>query len=142
MTANYTPVWPRPYILSIHAKAVEEGCCKVPVGSAAEAKSLLASFYRVRRRGDSTHKLLFIPPEYHLVVGQYIPKEGVIIFTFDKLPEDMVLPPILSVDSTERFAPAPAQSDPAPEMEADLDIDQIVEQMAAEAKGKPPSSLD
>lgn len=93
--------WPKPYLLEIYSRAVAEGCIRVRCDSEARAKSLILSFYRLRRRSDKQH-VAFIRPEYHLVTGTWEPDRGTVLFTYSSLPDGSELPPIESVSQEER----------------------------------------
>lgn len=63
--------WPKPFLLTIHEQAVEHGYIFIEPISEADAQSLRARLYRIRRRSDAS-MAAFIPPEYHLVmVGKW-----------------------------------------------------------------------
>lgn len=99
-----TPIsWPKPYLLKIYEKTIDEGCCRVRVESKEQATSLILSFYRLRRRSDAQHSS-FIKPEYHLVTGTYESATGAVLFTYSHLPDGAELPEIESVPESERFA--------------------------------------
>ena len=125
MTKSRTTLWPRPYILAIHEKAITEGCCRVEGLDEQRAKSLVASFYRIRRRGDSAHKLHFIKPEYHLVEAMFEPERQSVLFVYNSLPDNMNLPELCSVPDAEKQLVAQSQG-PVPLVPELLDIDDLI----------------
>lgn len=134
-------IWPRPYIISIHQKAIAEGCCRVEGLAEPQARSLIASFYRIRKRGDTLHKKGFIPDEFHMVMAQWEPGRGSVLFTYDALPDGNSLPELVSVPAQERIALPERKPRPSPgpfSPDEALDIDNVVEQLAAAAT-KPQS---
>jgi len=106
MDKSHIPVtWPKPYLLEVYRRAVEEGCVRIPLPTQKHATSFAQAFYRLRRRSDAQHAA-FILPEYHLVTCGWEPKRGTLLVTFNALPDGNELPPIMSVESTEH-APSP-----------------------------------
>jgi hypothetical protein len=108
MDEKHIPVtWPKPYLLEVYKRAVEEGCVRIPLPSKKHADSFAMSLYRLRRRSDAQHAS-FILPEYHLVTCAWEAKRGTVLITYNSLPDGNDLPPIMSVESTEQ-SPVPQQ---------------------------------
>lgn len=126
--------WPKPYLLEVYRRAVEEGCVRIPLPTQKHATSFAQAFYRLRRRSDAQHAA-FILPEYHLVTCGWEPERGTLLVTFNSLPDGNDLPPIQSVESTEH-APAPQVKDiipfpetiTAPDFDAEAFVDSLVEE--------------
>lgn len=122
--------WPKPYLLELYQKAVEEGCLRIVLrGSTVEENdeeyaSFKAAFYRLRRRRDGNY-MAIIRPEYQMVQLKYERAIGRVLLIFSKLPDDQLMPSIESVKGTVDL-PQPAGSlpHPTPEVEAeDFDAD-------------------
>lgn len=115
--------WPKPYLLKLYARAVQEGCVRVPMhrGGDAEFRSLKAAFYRLRRRKDGDF-LINMRPEYQLVTVRFEPALSTALFIYDKLPDSEELPPIISIseDQKETFV-EPATVQPPEEPVEDFD---------------------
>lgn len=103
MASDFT--WPKPYLLKLYARTVEEGCIRVPMHRAGEAefKSLKAAFYRLRRRKDGDF-LVNMRPEYQMVIVRYEPSLATALFIYDKLPDSEELPPIVSISEDQKTA--------------------------------------
>lgn len=129
-------VWPSQWLISLHQKAIDEGCCRVAGIGQARAKSLIAAFHRIRRRSDSKHKLGFIPPEFNLVVALWEPEHQGVLFVYSSLPEGM-LPTISSVPEAERQQIMRRETVVAPPAGLE-DIDSLVERLVSESQGKAP----
>lgn len=115
--------WPKPYLLKLYARTVEEGCIRVPMhrGGEAEFKSLKGSFYRLRRRADGDF-LVNMRPEYQMVTLRYEPGLRTALFIYDKLPEGEELPPIISISDDKKEAiTEPSTIDPPVEEPEDFD---------------------
>lgn len=99
--------WPKPYLLQAHAQAVEHGMVWIRPISKADAASLKARLYRVRRRSDAS-MAAFIPPEYHMVtVGLWSPGNGgQMPLIYNRLPEGQ-LPPIVPATPEEKGSSLP-----------------------------------
>lgn len=125
-----TTDWPKPYILQVHAAAVEHGLVFIEKISAANADSFKQRFYRARRRSDKA-MAAFIPPEYHLVmIGEYQPlpdddpaAPGRLPIIYNQLPDGSALPPIRAADANEAMQlSVPALANPAPQLAPASDI--------------------
>lgn len=130
--------WPKPYLLAIYEKALEEGCCRVIVGDPKTAASLIQSFYRLRRRSDTQHQS-FIKPEYHLITGTWEPELKAVLFTYSSLPDGATLPSIDSVPASERFAKSPSlqqQQIVTADSAEDVDIDALMASLLQDASRK------
>jgi len=91
--------WPRGFLLKIYEQAVEHGVIVLEPISQADAVTLRARLYRLRRRAD-TSMAPFIAPEYHLVsVGRWHDDKLPIIY--DRLPDSIPLPSIRPASSDE-----------------------------------------
>lgn len=134
--------WPRPYLLEIHEQAIDEGCCRVEGVTEQQARSLIQSFYRIRRRGDSQHKLGFIKPEYHLVMAMWESERGSVLFMYNALPDNVALPKIVSVPASERttIASAALAALPEPGLEPMPDLDTELDALVAESLRRSDSS--
>ncbi len=86
--------WPRNYLLRLYAEAVANGCIIVEPITETQARSLTATFYRLRRRSDKQNAY-FIPPEYHLVtILNWRPTNGgQLPIVYTSLPDGEQLPP-------------------------------------------------
>lgn len=84
--------WPRKYLLELYHLAITTGECSVSPITQSQAKSLCQSFYRLRRRSDSS-TATFITPEHHLVTADdWTPEnDGTQRFIFD-IPEHLPKP--------------------------------------------------
>lgn len=111
--------WPRQYLLTIYSAAITNGFCKVTNITAADAKSLVQTLYRLRRRADSSNQT-FITPEHHLVTAMSWEKThpdpdnptqslGEVVFVFDSTSAGLKLPPLEHPDEPIPPAPAPAE---------------------------------
>jgi len=86
--------WPKPYLLQIHAAAVEHGFIWIEDVSEDEADSLRQALYRTRRRADKA-MAVYILPEYHLVtVGRYDAEKRRLPVLYNRLPSGDQLPTI------------------------------------------------
>lgn len=140
-----TTEWPKPYLLQIHAAAVENGLIFVGCLTAENADSLKQRLYRARRRSDKA-MAAFIPPEYHMVmVGEYQPipdpadpeHPGRLPIIYDVMPSGD-LPPIRAATGEEiEAASRPQLAEPPPPISADavLDLESLNVQMAPEEIG-------
>jgi hypothetical protein len=148
-----TQNWPKPWLLQVHAAAVEQGFIWLEPISKADAESLKQRFYRVRRRSDKS-MAAFIPAEYHLVMmGNW--EEGPtglgrVPVIYNKRPDGVALPTMRAAtgEEVEAFASKPQLAD-VPPIEALVDltpealkmdpteIDSFVDRMARKAKGEP-----
>ena len=134
MASEYS--WPKPYLLGLYAKAVDEGCIRIVLRGAteeqraAEWRSFKAAFLRLRRKADADFAIQ-MRPEYGLVQVRYEPELGKVLISFNSLPDNQSLPAIESVDG-KRDIPQPAgvQPKPTPEEEAgDFDANALVSGM-------------
>jgi hypothetical protein len=111
--------WPKSYLLSILAAAVEHGFLYLEPLSPVAAASLRASLIRVRRRADKS-AAAYIIPEYYLVsVGQWEatgedPDIGRLPVMYDALPEGLVLPKITPAERSVSLPTPVQQETPAP----------------------------
>lgn len=116
--------WPRQYLLTIYSAAITKGFCKVTNITAADAKSLVQTLYRLRRRADSSNQT-FITPEHHLVTAMPWEKThpdlddptqslGEVVFVFDSTSAGLKLPPLEHPDEpiSKPEPPPPAESQP------------------------------
>lgn len=128
--------WPKTYLLQIYSRAYAEGCIRIPLASEAIFRSLSQSLYRLRRRSDAQHAS-FILPEYHLIHCTWEPERGTMLVTYDALPDGAELPPILSVDASER-QPTPIKRESAQNIfdSPDFDADAFVAGLVSEAGNK------
>jgi hypothetical protein len=114
-----TENWPKPWMLQLHAQAVEHGFIWVEPISEADARSLRDRLYRIRRRSDKS-MAAFIPPEYHLVmVGRWEPGEagtGRLPLIYNARADGKPLPSIKIADGSEveQYLKPPALADPPP----------------------------
>lgn len=120
--ASRSTLWPAPFLLQIYEKAVEEGCCRVPVENIARAKSLIASFHRLRRRSDIQHKL-YIRPEFHLVGAMWEESLSTVLFVFNSLPDGAKLPAIESVESRSKPSAMPVANELSSDLPHPTDVD-------------------
>lgn len=104
------PTWPKPYLLEVYRRAVEEGCVRIPLPTQKHAQSFSQALYRLRRRSDAQHAS-FILPEYHLVTCAWEPKRQTVLVTYNKLPDGNELPEIQSVENAGDSAPEPLRRD-------------------------------
>lgn len=109
--AQMPTTWPKPYLLEIYRRAIEEGCVRITLPTAAHAKSLAQAFYRLRRRSDAQHAA-FIKPEYHLVTCAWEAARGTLLVTYNALPDGSELPAIESVTDRTTSAPLPTLAKP------------------------------
>lgn len=120
--------WPRNYLLSIYAHAVEHGYFLVGPIEQDAAESLRLSLYRLRRRSEAANAQ-FIRPEYHLVtVGHYRPesKELPIIYTSvpgQNLPGFRV-PDVAETKQVSTFPTADVEHHPTPPSPVDDHADE------------------
>lgn len=123
MAAEFT--WPKPYLLKLYARTVEEGCLRVPMkrGGEHEFASLKGAFYRLRRRKDGDF-LVNMRPEFQHVIMRWEPGLSTALFIYDKLPDSEELPPIVSIseDRKQTFV-EPASIKPPEEPVEDFDAD-------------------
>jgi hypothetical protein len=132
---KHTTSWPKTYLLAVYSRALAEGCVRLPLPDEATFRSFSQAFYRLRRRSDSQHAS-FILPEYHLIFCTWEPDRGTCLVTYDALPDGMQLPPIQSVDATDR-TPAPQKRVVSlPQEEEDFDPEKFVAGLVAEAGDK------
>lgn len=137
MDKNNAPTtWPKSYLLQVYSKAVAEGCIRIPLQSEKAYRSFSQALYRLRRRSDAQHAA-FILPEYHLVTCAWEAERGTVLVTYDMLPDGVELPPIQSVDASERLAPPIRAEQVAIEREeAPIDLDKLMEDLVEEAGKK------
>lgn len=109
--------WPKPWLLQLHDAAVTHGFIWVEPISEADAKSLRARLYRMRRRSD-TSMAAYIPAEYHLVmVGQWVEGPdgiGRLPLIYNKLPDGRSLPNIVPATADEVTTYLQVPKAPAP----------------------------
>lgn len=125
MPTDFT--WPRPYLLQLYQKAVDEGCIRILLRGPdyeAEFRSLKAAFYRLRRRKDG-HFLALMKPEYSMCSIRFEPNHApnpAALVSYSSLPDGELLPMIESI-TDQRPLPQPlgAIDKPIPEEEADFD---------------------
>lgn len=133
MTEPKESSWPKPYLLELYAKAVEEGCIRVLLnGNETRFKSLKASWLRIRRRKDPISVAL-MRPEYYLCTITWEPDRGTALIIYNQLPDGVALPEIESVhDKTPIQMPLPPSVAPPPgltplEDPGDFDANKMVE---------------
>lgn len=115
MTEPKDSGWPKPYLLQLYDKAVNEGCIRVLLhGDETRFKSLKASFYRLRRRSD-VQSVALMRPEYYLTTMLWEPERGTALIIYNQLPDGQELPEIESVhDKTPIPVRLPPQAAPPP----------------------------
>lgn len=133
--------WPRTYLLSIYAAAVEHGHLLINPIDRDAANSLRMSLIRQRRRSD-TANAPFIRPEYHLVsVGKWTSANGgTLPIIYSSMP-NLALPPIRTLAGeviTLGLTPPPTVPNheapaPAATLAADLDIDNYLSTLIDES---------
>jgi hypothetical protein len=124
--------WPKPYLLELYHKAVEEGCIRVLLdGDETKFKSLKASWLRIRRRKDPVSVAL-MREEFYLCTILWEADRGTALIIYNQLPDGQALPEIESVaDKTPMRMPLPARVAPPPgltpvEDPGDFDADEMV----------------
>lgn len=138
--ATPTENWPKGYLIELHDAAINAGMVFVRPISKADAESLRARFYRIRRRSDSS-MAAFIRPEFHLVmVGRWEEANGgQLPIIFNKTADGSPLPSIVPATPEElaERAPSPVA---APRTVSDLsapvssiDLDSLDTGLAPEA---------
>ncbi|RPJ87100.1 MAG: hypothetical protein EHM18_02840 [Acidobacteria bacterium] len=115
MTEPSQESWPKPYLLELYAKAIEEGCIRVLLnGNETRFKSLKASWLRIRRRKDP-QSIALMRPEYYLCSILWEADRGTALIIYNQLPDGKELPEIESVaDKTPMRMPLPPQIAPPP----------------------------
>jgi hypothetical protein len=97
MTEQRENSWPKPYLLELYAKVVEEGCIRVLLnGDETKFKSLKASWLRLRRRSDA-QSVALMRPEYYLCSIVWEKSRGTALLIYNQLPDGQELPTIESV---------------------------------------------
>lgn len=123
MSTEFT--WPKPYLLQLYERAVEEGCIRIRLRGeteperAAEWKSFKAAFYRLRRKRDANFAVQ-MRPEFQMVGIKYEPELGKVLITFSSLPDGNTLPEIESIEGKTDI-PQPIGTVPKPTPEEDPD---------------------
>ncbi len=122
MTQPQENSWPKPYLLELYAKAIEEGCIRVLLnGNETRFKSLKASWLRIRRRKDP-QSIALMRPEYYLCSILWEADRGTALIIYNQLPDGKELPEIESVaDKTPMRMPLPPQVAPPPGVTVDVD---------------------
>lgn len=119
MPAEKKYTWPAPYLLSIYAKAVEEGCIRIRLRGpdfAAEYASLRASFNRLRRRKDG-HFGAIMRPEYMMCSMSFEDAANAALVTYSSLPDGNTLPLLESVSEQRPLSDQPPGVQPKPTLE-------------------------
>ena len=136
MTEPKANSWPKPYLLGLYAKAVEEGCIRVLLdGDETKFKSLKASWLRLRRRGDAQSYAL-MRPEYYLCSIVWEPDLGTALLIYNALPDGQELPAVESVAAkspipvrmSQDIAPPPVPITPIDDP-GDFDAQKMVEDL-------------
>lgn len=110
-----TSSWPKTYLLKLYQDAISHGALRVGPLSQKQAKSLKASFYRLRRRADKS-AANFIEPEFQLVTAtEWDPATGCIYIVYSALPEHMALPEVTPVEGVPASLAAPIPTSDLPE---------------------------
>jgi hypothetical protein len=145
--ATPTTDWPKPWVLSIHEAAVNNGFVWVSPISEADADSLRQRAYRMRRRSDKA-MAAYILPEYHLVmIGRWEPGpdgRGRLPFIYNKRSDGEPLPDIQCAEpeEVEAFEHPPTPTPPAISVTAEDitfkpgEIDNLVERMRRSARDR------
>lgn len=127
MATDYN--WPRPYMLDLYQRVIEEGCLRIVLRGKtkadrdAEFKSFKASFYRMRRRKDGDF-IAQMRPEFSMVQVKYEPELGKVLLIFNALPDGELLPSVESVDDKHVISqPLGAQPHITPETDPEEDFD-------------------
>lgn len=114
--------WPKPWLLQLYARAVEEGCIRIKLRGETEAaneteyKSFKASFLRLRRKRDAG--FVQMRPEYQMVGLRFERERGSVLLIYNALPDGELLPSVESVTDKQHL-PQPVGSRPHPTPEAE-----------------------
>lgn len=93
--------WTRAYLLTLYETAITKGYAEVSGLTEAQAKSLRQSFYRLRRRSDSSNASFITPAHYLVTVMDFQPiSNGLGSLRFSYSDPGLSLPPITAPDGS------------------------------------------
>ena len=137
--------WPKPYLLGLYEKAVDEGCVRVLLdGDETKFKSLKASWLRLRRRRD-IQSFALMRPEYYLCSIVWEPASGTALILYNQLPDNQELPEVQSVaakgpkmqllDRNAAPPPGPTPVDDPGDFDADAMVAGLLENITFDEEG-------
>ena len=125
MDDKHEYTWPKPWLLELYQRVLEEGCLRIKLHGEAESeendgeyKSFKAAFLRFRRKRDAVNAMM--DSRFQYVSLRYERQLGKVLLIYSALPDDQTLPSIEAVDG-KRELPQPLGSQPrlTPEAEPD-----------------------